>query len=97
MSSRGFTLIEVMLAVAIMAVAVVTLLLIQTEAIRMGGEADQLRLLSQLAQDKLHQLVLSQEESASGGFSDLHAGYTFSFVSAEERWKTPSSEAPTFP
>jgi len=88
----GFTLIEVMLALAIMGVAVVTLLLIQTEAIRMGGDANSLRNLTLLAAEKTQELAQSPQEDASGNFGAPYEAYRYTVATSDETWKTPSSD-----
>lgn len=68
---RGFTLLEVMLAVGILAVALVILVETQSTAAQMTFEADRIVAATQLAQEKLAEVRLLVERE---GFSeaDVH-------------------------
>ena len=74
----GFTLLEVMMAIAIMAIALTTLLGSQTQSISLATEAKFLTTASLLAKGKMAELELTESgkiHSASGDFGDDFPGY----------------------
>lgn len=76
---RGFTLLEVMIALGILVVSLVILMGTQTTAIEMTEEADRILVATQLAQEKLAEVRLLVEREGfpsddlyeDGDFSDL--------------------------
>jgi len=73
-SKRGFTLVEVMVALGIAAGALVLLLSANRESLRRSVNSRSHARLDQLAQSKLDELRLELEQNRSGGFPEL-AGY----------------------
>ncbi|HEX7896416.1 MAG TPA: prepilin-type N-terminal cleavage/methylation domain-containing protein [Planctomycetota bacterium] len=89
----GFTLIEVMLALAILAMAVVVVLDQRVDVVREAGSARDARTMWMLASRKIAELELDRElwlgtgGTAAGNFGDLDAEYapfTWEYVAAKE-------------
>lgn len=77
-SQRGFTLLEVMIAIAVIAIALTTLLGLQTKSISLAYEAKFLTTASLLAKGKMADielLPLAELQSDSGDFGDDFPGY----------------------
>ena len=77
MTESGFTLLEVMIAIAILAIALTVLLGNQGQSIRLAEESNFNLNASLLLRDKLSELVASEEEltSAEGDFGEEYPGY----------------------
>ena len=65
---RGFTLLEVMVSIAILAMAVTTLLIIRNDAIKSAGKAIEIRKQRILLEQKIGEIVSGLEKGNSGVF-----------------------------
>jgi len=88
--NKGFTLLEVMVAVALIAVALVTLLGSQSQSVSYANSAKFETMAALLAQSKMSEITIQDIESLSSGsgdFGDDYQGYeweaTVSDVSIE--------------
>jgi general secretion pathway protein I len=88
--NRGFTLLEVMIAVAILAIALTTLLGSQSQSVFFANSAKFETMAALLAQGKMSEITMQTAESLSsdsGDFGDDYPGYgwesTVSDVSIE--------------
>ncbi|MHC4779865.1 MAG: prepilin-type N-terminal cleavage/methylation domain-containing protein [Planctomycetota bacterium] len=70
-NDRGFTLLEVMAAVAIMAVALTVLLVERNVAVRRTAHTNDRRIACRLAEEKLNEILLGIEEGTAGEFDDV--------------------------
>ncbi len=78
--ASGFTLLEVMISVAIIAISLVTLLGSQAQSVSVAGEAHFLTTASLLAQKQLGQLERTDFGSIvpdSGDFGEKYPGYSW--------------------
>ena len=78
--NRGFTLLEVMVAVALLAVALVTLLGSQSQSVSYANSAKFETMAALLAQAKMSEILIQDAESLSsdsGVFSDEYPGYAW--------------------
>ncbi|WP_457572839.1 prepilin-type N-terminal cleavage/methylation domain-containing protein [Desulfolithobacter sp.] len=78
--SPGFTLLEVMVAVAIIAIALVTLIGSQSQSVSLAGISRITLTASQLAREKFAELVLAEadnRETGSGRFDEPFADYSW--------------------
>ncbi len=66
----GFTLMEVMVSMAILAIAVTTLLVIRNDAIKEASRAKEARRLKMLLEQKMGEIVVGLEKKTSGYFAD---------------------------
>ena len=89
--NRGFTLLEVMIAVALIAVALVTLLGSQSQSVSYANSAKFETMAALLAQSKMSEILIQDADSLSndsGDFGDEYLGYaweaTVSDVSIED-------------
>lgn len=88
---RGFTLLEVMIALAIIAIALVTLLGLGNRSIGVNARLQRLTQATLLAQEKMTELEVSAEDGRSelqeeqGTFAAPFEGY---------RWRTSFAETP---
>ena len=80
-SSPGFTLLEVMIAVAIIAIALMAVLGSQSQGLSLAGESRFNRTASLLAQGKISEIEAVKDQrdlnSDSGDFGDEFPGYTW--------------------
>ena len=78
-SNRGFTLLEVMIAVALIAIALTTLLGSQSQSVSFANSAKFETMAALLAQGKMSEIALQQETPASGSgdFGDEYPGYAW--------------------
>jgi general secretion pathway protein I len=78
-SNRGFTLLEVMIAVALIAIALTTLLGSQSQSVSFANSAKFETMAALLAQSKMSEIALQQEAVASdsGDFGDEYPGYVW--------------------
>ena len=78
-SNRGFTLLEVMIAVALIAIALTTLLGSQSQSVSFANSAKFETMAALLAQGKMSEIALQQETPASdsGDFGDEYPGYAW--------------------
>jgi general secretion pathway protein I len=65
---KGFTLLEVMAAVAIMATALTVLLVERNVAVRRTARTNDRRIASRLAEEKIHEILLGIEQESAGSF-----------------------------
>ena len=79
--SPGFTLLEVMIAVAIIAIALMAVLGSQSQGLSLAGESIFNRTASLLAQGKMAEIEAVKDQrdlnSDSGNFGDEFPGYTW--------------------
>jgi general secretion pathway protein I len=76
--SRGFTLLEVMIAVAILAIALVTLLGSQSQSVSFANSAKFETMAALLAQSKMSEITIQAADSLSsdsGDFGEDYPGY----------------------
>jgi len=66
----GFTLLEVMAALAIVAIALTVLLVERNVAVQRTSRTNDRRVAMQLAEEKLNELVLGLETGSAGDFED---------------------------
>ncbi|MDX1775189.1 MAG: prepilin-type N-terminal cleavage/methylation domain-containing protein [Desulfobulbales bacterium] len=89
LADKGFTLLEVMIAVALLAVALTTLLGSQSQSVSFANSAKFETMAALLAQSKMSEIVLEAASFSSDGgdFGDDYPGYaweaTMSDVSIE--------------
>ncbi len=74
---RGFTLLEVMVAMAILAIALTTLIGSQNQSLFVAGEADFSFQSSLLAQQKMNEILAAADVSleTSGDFGEEYPGF----------------------
>ncbi len=78
-SAAGFTLVEVMVSLAILAVAIITLVLIRNQSVVQSQEARELAIGARLAQQKMGELeVLPVEDRADSGTFEDYPEYRWS-------------------
>ena len=79
-SEKGFTLIEIMVAMAVLAIALASLFKLQSSAISLAEAARFKSLAPVLARQQMAALELAgyDPDELSGGFEDNHQGYTWS-------------------
>jgi general secretion pathway protein I len=78
--NRGFTLLEVMIAVAIIAIALTVLLGSQSQSVSFANSAKFETMAALLAQGKMSEIVLQETDalsSESGDFGDDYPGYAW--------------------
>ncbi|MBE0582384.1 MAG: type II secretion system protein [Desulfofustis sp.] len=77
--NRGFTLLEVMVAIAILAIALTTLLGSQSQSMLAAEQADFSARSALLARMKLAEIIAEADQSAasSGDFGEQFFGYTW--------------------
>ena len=78
--NRGFTLLEVMIAVALIAVALVTLLGSQSQSVSFANSAKFEIMAALLAQSKMSEITIQDADSLSsdsGDFGDDYPGYAW--------------------
>ena len=79
--SRGFTLLEVMIAVAIIAIALMAVLGSQSQGLSLAGESRFNRTATLLAQGKMAEIEAVKDQkdlnSDAGDFGDEFPGYTW--------------------
>ena len=78
--NRGFTLLEVMVAVAIIAIALTALLGSQSQSVSYANSAKFETMAALLAQKKMSEMVIQDPASltsANGDFGDDYPGYTW--------------------
>jgi general secretion pathway protein I len=83
---NGFTLLEVMAALAMIAIALIAVYKMQAQTISMNAESRFYTVAPQLAQRKMAEIDIKDQESLtdeSGDFGDDFPGYTYN-VSVEE-------------
>ena len=79
-SNKGFTLLEVMIAVALIAVALVTLLGSQSQSVSYANSAKFETMAALLAQSKMSEILIQDADSLSndsGDFGDEYLGYAW--------------------
>ena len=78
--NRGFTLLEVMIAVALIAIALVTLLGSQSQSVSFANTAKFETMAALLAQSKMSEITIQHADSLSsdrGDFGDDYPGYAW--------------------
>ena len=78
--NKGFTLLEIMIAVAILAVALVTLLGSQSQSVFFANSAKFETMAALLAQSKMSEITIQAADSLSsdsGDFGEDYPGYTW--------------------
>ena len=78
--NKGFTLLEIMIAVAILAVALVTLLGSQSQSVFFANSAKFETMAALLAQSKMSEITIQHADSLSsdrGDFGDDYPGYAW--------------------
>ena len=78
--NRGFSLLEVMIAVALIAVALVTLLGSQSQSVSFANSAKFETMAALLAQSKMSEITIQDAGSLSsdrGDFGDAYPGYAW--------------------
>jgi len=78
--NKGFTLLEVMIAVALMAIALVTLLGSQSQSVSFANSAKFETMAALLAQSKMSEILIQDADSLSsdsGNFGDDYPGYAW--------------------
>ena len=78
--NRGFTLLEVMIAVALIAIALVTLLGSQSQSVSFANSAKFETMAALLAQSKMSEMTIQGADSLSGdsgNFGDDYPGYAW--------------------
>jgi general secretion pathway protein I len=84
--NRGFTLIEVLVALAVLAIALVSIFKLQGQTLQMSAKARFLTVAPHLAQAKLAEMETQNIDDiadGSGAFSDEHSDYGWT-VAVEE-------------
>ena len=79
-ANKGFTLLEVMIAVALIAVALVTLLGSQSQSVSYANSAKFETMAALLAQSKMSEILIQDADSLSndsGDFGDEYLGYAW--------------------
>ncbi len=74
MNKNGFTLIEVMIAILILAVGMMAMALLQVTAIRGGSFANQMTQASVYGQDKIEELKNTDYTSVNSGSDTITSG-----------------------
>jgi len=80
LSNKGFTLLEVMVAVALIAIALTTLLASQSQSVSFANSAKFETMAALLAQSKMSEIVIQETDSLSsdsGDFGDDYPGYAW--------------------
>ena len=80
LSHKGFTLLEVIIAVAIIAIALTTLLGSQSQSVSFANSAKFETMAALLAQSKMSEITLQKKDtlaSDSGDFGDDYPGYSW--------------------
>ena len=78
--NRGFSLLEVMIAVALIAIALVTLLGSQSQSVSFANSAKFETMAALLAQSKMSEITIQDADSLSsdsGDFGDDYPGYAW--------------------
>ena len=78
--NRGFSLLEVMIAVALIAIALVTLLGSQSQSVSFANSAKFETMAALLAQGKMSEITIQDADSLSsdsGNFGDDYPGYAW--------------------
>ncbi len=89
--SRGFTLLEVMVALAIIGIALVTLLSLANRSISLGGKLQKVTQATLLAQEKMTEVELGAQ---SGGAAEQVGEGVFSEPFGIYRWRVGLSDTP---
>lgn len=79
-TNKGFTLLEVMIAIAIMAIALTTLLGSQSQSVFFANSAKFETMAALLAQSKMSEITIQAADSLSsdsGDFGEDYPGYTW--------------------
>jgi general secretion pathway protein I len=80
LSHKGFTLLEVLIAVALIAIALTTLLGSQSQSVSFANSAKFETMAALLAQSKMSEIAVQDKDSLvsdSGDFGDDYPGYTW--------------------
>ncbi len=80
LSNKGFSLLEVMIAVALIAIALTTLLGSQSQSVYFANSAKFETMAALIAQSKMSEIVMQEADSLSsdsGDFGDDYPGYAW--------------------
>jgi general secretion pathway protein I len=80
LSNKGFSLLEVMIAVALIAIALTTLLGSQSQSVYFANSAKFETMAALIAQGKMSEIVMQEADSLSsdsGDFGDDYPGYAW--------------------
>jgi general secretion pathway protein I len=80
LSAKGFTLLEVMVAVALIAIALTTLLVSQSQSVSFANSAKFETMAALLAQSKMSEIEMQEKDipaNDSGDFGDDYPGYAW--------------------
>ena len=83
----GFTLLEVMVAMAILAIALVAVLNLQTQSISMANEACLATTASMLAQSKIAEIESLDAVMSSGDFGEYFPNYRWDVTTTDTNSK----------
>ena len=83
----GFTLLEVMVAMAILAIALVAVLNLQTQSISMANEARLATTASMLAQSKIAEIESIGGVTSSGDFGEDFPNYRWEVTTTNTNFK----------
>lgn len=85
LANKGFTLLEVMVAVALLAIALTTLLGSQSQSVSFANSAKFETMAAVLAQSKMSEIVLESDSFSSDGgdFGDDYPGYAWEATVSE--------------
>lgn len=78
--NRGFTLLEIVIALGIIATALMAVLRIQAQNLDLQSEANFMTIANQLAQDRVARIQASAtltEGTTSGDFGELYPNYAY--------------------
>jgi type IV pilus assembly protein PilV len=81
---QGFTLIEVLVAISILAVGLLAVASMQISAIKVNSSADNLSKRTTWAQSKLEELMVLPYSSVTSGTENTSDGYTISWTSVND-------------
>ncbi|NUM33936.1 MAG: prepilin-type N-terminal cleavage/methylation domain-containing protein [Candidatus Brocadiae bacterium] len=91
---KGFSLLEVMVALAILSLSVTTLLVIRNNSIEQAGRARELRRTKILLEQKMGEIVCGMEKRRSGGFQEEgYQNYVWSVDSKETKVRSSADPA----
>jgi len=92
LDAKGFTLLEIMVSIAVLALVMVTLFRLQSGTIRLAGHGKFNSLAPFLARQQLATIELSLEDQThlSGDFGDDFQGYEWSYTIENAAFEEPA-------